>query len=189
MMILAFQFWAFLLCCLDTVQTYDMYHSSYCHQLLTFGLRQCRFFVSFFRQFYQSEKTDDISRSHQRFPPELTSEKRAQKFYTDEAFLTQIWVSASDWLKQVSQAALPTSSTDPDLGSDESSVWNFCARFSDFNSWGSQWWRCEMSSVISGFSLTVQKKKSVILNFKWLFVCMELYTCCIAFTYFQHTYK
>ena len=31
MMILALQFWAFLLCCLDTVQTYDIYPSSYCH--------------------------------------------------------------------------------------------------------------------------------------------------------------
>ena len=28
----------------------------------------------------------------------------------------------------------------PDLGSDASSVWNFCARFSDVISWGNQWW-------------------------------------------------
>ena len=32
----------------------------------------------------------------------------------------------------------------PDLGSDTSSVWNFCARFSDVISWGNQWWRHEM---------------------------------------------
>ena len=29
----------------------------------------------------------------------------------------------------------------PDLGSDTSSVWNFCARFSDVISRGNQWWR------------------------------------------------
>ena len=28
----------------------------------------------------------------------------------------------------------------PDLGSDTSSVWNFCARSSDVISWGNQWW-------------------------------------------------
>ena len=110
MMILALQFWAFLLCCLDTVQTYVMYPSSYCHQLLTFGLRQCRFF-RFVRQFYQSDETDDIWRRHERFPPDLTSEKRLRgnsilitRHYSDLG-------SASHWLKQVSQAALPTGRT------------------------------------------------------------------------------
>ena len=34
--------------------------------------------------------------------------------------------SASDWLNQISHAARPIR-----LGSDASSVWNFCARFSD----------------------------------------------------------
>ena len=37
----------------------------------------------------------------------------------------------------------------PDLGSDTSSVWNFCAFFSDVLSRGNQWWRREMSSVFS----------------------------------------
>ena len=32
-----------------------------------------------------------------------------------------------------------------DLGSDTSSVWNFCARSSDVISWGNQWWRREVS--------------------------------------------
>ena len=109
MMILALQFWTFLLCRLDTVQTYDMYTSSYCHQLLTFGLRQCRFF-RFVRQFYQSEKTDDISRRHQRLSPELTSEKRAQKSILMKRHYPDVG-STSDWLKQVSQAALPTGRT------------------------------------------------------------------------------
>ena len=34
----------------------------------------------------------------------------------------------------------------PDLGSDASSVWNFCTRFSDFISRGNQWWHREMSA-------------------------------------------
>ena len=38
----------------------------------------------------------------------------------------------------------------PDLGSDTSSVWNFCVRFSDVISRGNQWWRREMSVVFSG---------------------------------------
>ena len=38
----------------------------------------------------------------------------------------------------------------PYLGSDASSVWNFCARFSDVISQGNQWWRREMSAVSLG---------------------------------------
>ena len=41
----------------------------------------------------------------------------------------------------------------PDLGSDASSVWNFCVRFSDVISGGNQCWRCEMSAVFSGYEL------------------------------------
>ena len=40
-----------------------------------------------------------------------------------------------------------------DLGSDESSVWNFCACFSGIISQGNQWWRRKMSTVCSGCSL------------------------------------
>ena len=38
----------------------------------------------------------------------------------------------------------------PGLGSDTSSEWNFCSRFSDFISWGNQWWCHKMSAVFSG---------------------------------------
>ena len=38
----------------------------------------------------------------------------------------------------------------PDLGSNTSSVWNFCARFSDVISRGNQYWRREMSAVFLG---------------------------------------
>ena len=39
----------------------------------------------------QPEKTDDISRRHQRFPREKSSEKRARKFHRWR-FTIQIWV-------------------------------------------------------------------------------------------------
>ena len=38
----------------------------------------------------------------------------------------------------------------PDLGSDASSAWNFCACFSDIISRGNRWWLRKMSSVFSG---------------------------------------
>ena len=53
----------------------------------------------------------DISRRHRWFAREMTSEKRAQKSHT------------GDWL----EICLIQS----DVGSDASSVWNFCARFSN----------------------------------------------------------
>ena len=41
----------------------------------------------------------------------------------------------------------------PDLGSDASSLWNFCARFSDVTSRGKQWWRRKMWVVcFSGYA-------------------------------------
>ena len=38
----------------------------------------------------------------------------------------------------------------PDVGSDASSVWNFCDHFSDVISWGNRWWHRKMLSVFSG---------------------------------------
>ena len=38
----------------------------------------------------------------------------------------------------------------PDLGSDTSSVWNFCARLSDVISRGNHWWRRKISAVFLG---------------------------------------
>ena len=40
----------------------------------------------------------------------------------------------------------------PELGSDTSSVWNFCTHFSDIISQGNQWWHPEMSAVFSGYN-------------------------------------
>ena len=56
--------------------------------------------------------------------------------------------STSHWLKQIFKQSevLPTA----DQGSDVSSVWSFCARFSDVISRGNRCWRREMSVVFSG---------------------------------------
>ena len=71
--------------------------------------------------------------------------KTKQKFHTDDASLPKS--SASVW----AEANFPRGTTNqkhyPDLGSDASSVWNFCARFSAVISGGNQCWRCEMKAV------------------------------------------
>ena len=70
----------------------------------------------------------------------MTSEKRAQKFHTDDALLPRfVWCF---WLAEATFTRGTTNQKHyhPDLGSDASSVWNFCARFSDVISWGNQWW-------------------------------------------------
>ena len=81
--------------------------------------------VIFFKQNYwhachtQPEKTDNISWCHHWFPHEMTSEKWVQKFHAD---------------------GMTNQKHCPDVGSDTSSVWNFCDRFSDPISWGNRWW-------------------------------------------------
>ena len=53
--------------------------------------------------------------------------------------------SASDQLKQTTNQKHYS-----DLGSDTSSVWNFCGQFLDVILWGNQWWHLELSAVFSG---------------------------------------
>ena len=77
----------------------------------------------------QPEKTADISLRHHRFPREMTSEKRAQKFHTDDTNQKHY----------------------QDLRSDAPSVLNFCARFSDVMSRGNRSWSGEMSAVFSDY--------------------------------------
>ena len=79
------------------------------------------------------------SRRHRWFPREMTSEKSilmTTRHYPDLG-------KASDWLKQIFNQS--------EALSHKSSVWNFCARFSDVISRGNQWWRSEMSAVFSGY--------------------------------------
>ena len=79
----------------------------------------------------------------------MTSEKRAQKFHADDLSLPRL-DSASDCLEFSSSSHKQI----PKSGGDASSVWNFCARFSDVITRGNQSWRHEMSAVFSGYDYT-----------------------------------
>ena len=61
------------------------------------------------------------------------------------------------WDGTLAEANLPRGTTNqkyyPDLGSDTSSVWNFCAHFSDAVSRGSQWWPRETSAIFSSYEI------------------------------------
>ena len=76
------------------------------------------------------KRTADIWQPRHWFPREMTSEKQAQNFHTDDASLPR-----SGYCFWLVEANFPRGTTSqkhyPDLGSDTSSVWNFCARFSD----------------------------------------------------------
>ena len=94
---------------------------------------------------FWAEKTAAISRRYHWFPREMASEQRVQKFPTDEASVPRHLGSAYDWLKR----GTTNQRQNPDLGSDSSSVWNFCACFSDVITLETQLWRREMSAVFS----------------------------------------
>ena len=92
----------------------------------------------------QPEKTANIWRCYHWFPLQMTFEKQAQKFHTDDASLPR-----SGWCFWL---VVPGGKFDsanerhyPDLVSDTSSVWNFCARFSNVIWRGNQWWCHQMS--------------------------------------------
>ena len=59
--------------------------------------------------------------------------------------------SATDWLKICFNLASTNQKHYPDLGSDASSVWNFCSGCSDVISRGDQWWRRKMLADFSGY--------------------------------------
>ena len=72
------------------------------------------------------------------FPHQMTSEKWVQKFHTDDASLLRpgqcfLLVMPHEKFDSTNQKHYP------DLGSDASSVWNFCAHFSDIIWQGNQW--------------------------------------------------
>ena len=93
-------------------------------------------------------KTADIWRRYHWFPRQKTSEKRAQKFHTDDASLPR-----SGYFFWLVESNFPCSTTNqkhcPDQGSDASSVCNFCACFSDVIWRGNQWQRRQMLAVFS----------------------------------------
>ena len=75
----------------------------------------------------------------------MMSEKRAQKFHTDDASLPK--TGKCFWLVMLHGKFAPTNQKHhPDLGSDVSSVWNFCTCFLDLISQGNQGRHREVSS-------------------------------------------
>ena len=92
------------------------------------------------------------SRRHQRFAREMTSEKQVQKFHVNDASLPRSGYCFWLVVRRV-KFALTNQKHYPDLSSDTSSVWNFCALSqTSFRGW--RWWRREMSSVFSGSTKT-----------------------------------
>ena len=74
----------------------------------------------------QPEKTADAPWRHHWFPRKMTSERRSQKFLTDDASLVHVLlIGLAAW-----EICLYQSEAPPDLGSDASSVWNFCTQTS-----------------------------------------------------------
>ena len=82
------------------------------------------------RSFDSLSKQTTFRDSTTGFPRQMTSEKRAQKLHIDDASLPR-----SGYCFWLVESNFPRGTTSqkhyPDLGSDASSVWNFCARFSD----------------------------------------------------------
>ena len=77
----------------------------------------------------------------------------------------------NDWgIEQAQKIASSNQKHYIDQGSNTSSVWNFCARFSDVISAGNQWWRHEMLAVISGYLLAVLNRYFLVIN------CSQLIT-------------
>ena len=96
--------------------------------------------------FMKPEKTAHISQCHYWFFLEMKSEKHVQKFILMTCYYPDLG-STSDWLK----ICFNQSETLTRSPSDTSSVWIFCARFSDITSRGNQWWCSEMSAVFWGY--------------------------------------
>ena len=97
----------------------------------------------------QPEKTANILWRLQWFPCEMTSEKQAQKYLTNDTSLPRS--GSCFWLADTNYLCSTTNQKHyPDLGSDVSSVWNFCTHFLDVIWCENQWWRGEMLDCFTG---------------------------------------
>ena len=86
----------------------------------------------------------------------MTSEKRAQKFHTDDASVPRYGYCF--WLIVLRGKFVSSNQKRyPYLGTDASSVWNICARFSDVISQRKQRWRHQMSCLLRLVLFTTPK--------------------------------
>ena len=117
------------------------------------------------RLFLGWENSRHFRRPHW-FPREMTS---VQKFHTDHVSLPRS--EKCFWLVETNFSRDTTNQKHySDLGSDASSVRNFCACFSDVISRGNQWWRRKMSAVFQG----LVRNKLIIYNARWQFITHDV---------------
>ena len=80
------------------------------------------------------------------FPAKWRLRNERRNFILMKASLTEsvkcFWLVESNFSRGVTNQK-----HHPDLGNDTSSVWNFCARFSDAIWRGKNWWHCKMYSA------------------------------------------
>ena len=113
--------------------------------------KQRRLMNCIYATWLTKRKKTDISGGHC-FPREMTSKKRAKKFHTDDMSLPR--PGYSFWLVfPHGEFASTNQKHCADLGSNTSSVWNFCARSSIVISRGNLWWRREISAVFSSYRI------------------------------------
>lgn len=87
----------------------------------------------------------DVSRRHHWLPRRNDALEKSAERVT-----TQIWVAPLIGRSRGNFASTNQKHY-PDLGSDGSSVWNFCTLSSDVISRGKRLWRREMPAVFSGY--------------------------------------
>ena len=113
-------------------------------------------FISIFQTFFRSGKLLKIAALYEPcvftrcFTPQLARvHSRSDSHFGSHQgwILTFVTIHILEVLLIGESKFLTNQKCYPDLGSDASSVWNFCARFSDVISRGNQWWRREMSVV------------------------------------------
>ena len=120
------------------------------HKTLFEGVGSCHQTPRTTRMIYSRRKKAVISRIRLWFRGEMTSEKRAQKFHTDDVSLHTSGYCF--WLVEENFSRCMTNQKHfPNLSCNTSSVWNFCSRCSDIISRGNQWWCRQMPAFCSGF--------------------------------------
>ena len=128
-----------------------------------------------------------ILRHYHWFPGEMTSQKRMQKTHTDDVSLPRSRSTSDDFVVPYVKFTSTYQKHYPDLGSDASSVWNFCTFFSDLISRGNQWWHHKILPVLWGqihAGLQKQWKGKVWGNlyaFSGIYICILNCFCVPAF--------
>ena len=113
-------------------------------------------------------KTERLSRNFLVVPPPYRKLKLGKNFEYTRPTLFVGWGEGLDlceWKTPQKSKSVPRLlSMIVDLGSDASSVWNFCSCYLDVISRGNHSWCREMSAVFSGYKLNILTKKKLWMN-------------------------